>query len=184
MPKVRSPLTLAEFEVAIGELQSQSDRGVAIIGACLLDEILRELMIAAMQGKSSRNLHDTLFDGPTKPLGSFSAKIKLGCGLGLIKRADARALEDIRKIRNSFAHALAPKQFEDPEVASICSHLTTYLDDVDKLDVVLGMIDEDDSAERKVFLKSVAHLSLALLNNGVEVASAINDAVQKARRDG
>ena len=50
------------------ELKNESPRGVALISAAMLEEALRELLMAFLVPNPSSS--DTLFDGPTSPLGS------------------------------------------------------------------------------------------------------------------
>jgi DNA-binding MltR family transcriptional regulator len=90
----------------IEEMEGQSDRGVAIVGAAWIEEA----MSAAIE---SFLLHDTkawqrLFGG-NGPLASFSAKIDLSRLLGLISDIIKSDLHIIREVRNEFAHQIAHK---------------------------------------------------------------------------
>jgi DNA-binding MltR family transcriptional regulator len=83
------------------EFEGESDRAVVILGSAKLDLLLYQLLVKYLLSNPSSQ--DSLFDGDA-PLSSFSAKINLTLRLGLIDSNVARALHQIRKIRNAFAH--------------------------------------------------------------------------------
>lgn len=91
----------AEFKAFFEEFKSESDRAAVILGAAKLDlllyQIIQQFLAPATGGK------DELLDGDA-PLGTFSAKIMLTNRLGLIDNEFTRALQFVRRIRNSFAH--------------------------------------------------------------------------------
>lgn len=94
------------------ELGDESPRGVVLIGTAILEEKLRELMIAAMAPNPSSS--DTLFDGPNSAFGSLSSKIDGAYRMGLISNTFCRDLHVIRRIRNEVAHEPQSFRFEDP----------------------------------------------------------------------
>ena len=108
-----------QITVFLTELESQTDRGAALIAAAVLDEIL-ESFITARLLDVGRDHHDALF-GRGKPLDSFSAKIELGYQLGLYTNAARTQLEMIREVRNKFAHRIEPLQFDHPTITKIIS---------------------------------------------------------------
>jgi DNA-binding MltR family transcriptional regulator len=59
----------------------------------------------------------TLFDA-TGPLGTFSSKLKLAYGIGLLPKNIYTDCNKIRKIRNSFAHVSKLMSFEDEPIKS------------------------------------------------------------------
>ena len=85
MPRRRlAPDYYDDWREVLAELEAQTDRGVAIVGAALLDaKIEKALRMAFVPGLSKRELGD-LFDGPVTPLGSFSAKVRVANALGLV----------------------------------------------------------------------------------------------------
>ena len=94
------------------ELKAESPRGVALVSAAMLEEALRELLMAFLVPNASSS--DTLLDGPNSPLGTFSAKIDGAYRLGLVSHSFCRDLHVIRRLRNDVAHQPKGFQFEDP----------------------------------------------------------------------
>ncbi|MGF6097190.1 MltR family transcriptional regulator [Pseudomonas sp. 18175] len=58
-----------------------------------------------------------LVDGFNAPLGNFSSRIKATYSLGLITKEQFGDLEQLRKIRNYFAHSWKPIGFDDKRIA-------------------------------------------------------------------
>jgi hypothetical protein len=108
--------TLDQIKCFTEELKIQTDRGVALIAAAVLDELL-EMLLTARLLAVGRDHHDALF-GRGKPLDSFSAKIELGFQLGLYTNATRTQLEMIRAVRNKFAHSIEPLTLSKTEVSS------------------------------------------------------------------
>ena len=101
------------------EINKQRDRGAAIIAVAVLEDHL----LAAIKAKLSNNdakIEDKMFNG-YGPLASFSARIDLGFLLGLYESEIHKALHQIRKIRNEFAHNLSPLSFRSPHIRAICA---------------------------------------------------------------
>jgi hypothetical protein len=98
------------LEPLLDEFKSQSDRIAVIVGAAQLDALLADLLAAFMLDgpKATARDADALL-GQDKPLGSFSARIKVAYRLGLIGRQFAETLDLIRKIRNDFAHKVSER---------------------------------------------------------------------------
>jgi hypothetical protein len=112
---------LASF---VSELQQQSDRGLPLVGAALIDELLQETLRSFfIEGKIS----DKLLDEATGPLSTFSSRSKTCCALGLIDSCEYCEIEMIRKIRNEFAHAKHGKSFSDDRIQSFCSNLKSNM---------------------------------------------------------
>ena len=104
-----------EWREVIQELQAESDRGAALMGAAYLDTALKSLLEASLAGGSI--VADKLLnDQPNAPLGTFSSRIAMAYGLGHIGPNYYRALESIREIRNAFAHFRRSLTFEDPQI--------------------------------------------------------------------
>ena len=98
---------LAEFTdelvTFIGVLAAEGERSLVIGGAARI-EVAVEKLLKAVMPRHARGKDDDLF-APDRPLGTFSAKIKLADRLGLLGGDVEHALQMIRKIRNDFAHA-------------------------------------------------------------------------------
>lgn len=112
---------LARF---VEELNKETDRGLPLVGAALIDEKLLETLQAFfIEGKSSKKL---LTEG-NSPLGTFSAKIETCFALGLIDEFEYQEISLIRKIRNEFAHAKHGLSFQTEKIKGICSSLKSDL---------------------------------------------------------
>ena len=105
------------------ELEKESDRGAVLVGAAMLEEALKDVLEAHLVPNPGSS--DPLFEGPTAPLQSFSAKIDLGYRLGLISDRFCRDMHVIRRIRNTVAHRVAGCSFEDASIADRVKALTS-----------------------------------------------------------
>jgi hypothetical protein len=61
--------------------------------------------------------------GEKGALYTFSAKLHCGYAVGLLSPAILADLNTVRSIRNAFAHATAPIDFDTPAVKGLCEHL-------------------------------------------------------------
>jgi hypothetical protein len=99
-----------EVNEGIQNLNRESDRGVALAGACYLEKSLRLFLISAMDSSLSGAQIREIFDGEGF-LSHFSSKIRLARAFGLITPTIASDLDCVRDIRNTFAHAGFPITF-------------------------------------------------------------------------
>jgi mannitol operon repressor len=114
---------LASF---VQELQAETDRGLPLVGAALIDEKLHKtLEFFFIDGKSTKRL----LNEPNAPLGTFSAKIEACYSLGLIDKFEYQEIGLIRKIRNEFAHARHGLSFENDKIKGLCTSLQSPLPD-------------------------------------------------------
>ena len=97
---------LKRFGALVEEMNSESDRAVAIVGAAWVEEALSDSITSFLQVHETA--HRNLFAGNT-PLSTFSAKIDLARLLGIVSDTIWSDLHIIRKIRNQFAHHIAHK---------------------------------------------------------------------------
>lgn len=95
-----------KIEALISEMDGQSDRATAIVGAAWVEEEL-EAAIRSFLIDDKESAKRLL--GKSSPLSSFSAKIDLACLLGMCSRDIAKDLHTIREIRNEFAHNILAK---------------------------------------------------------------------------
>lgn len=102
------------------EFQKNSDRGVAVVAASFLDEILKELLQSffARDAKSDKEIFEA-----NGPLSTFSAKISICHRLGLISQFEYRAINTIRSIRNDFAHQLGEVSFQQQSIKDRCRNI-------------------------------------------------------------
>jgi len=112
---------LASF---VNELQAETDRGLPLVGAALIDEKLHNTLESFLiEGKSSKKL----LSQPNAPLGTFSSQVEACYSLGLIDEFEYREIGLIRKIRNEFAHARHGLSFESKKITGLCTSLESPL---------------------------------------------------------
>jgi hypothetical protein len=106
----------------VEELEQQTDRGAAIIGAAFVESLLRQSLESRMRARTSleRRTANRLF-GTMGPLSSFSAKIDLGVLLGLYPEEVRGDLHRVREVRNEFAHQQQPRDFRHPRISEMCA---------------------------------------------------------------
>jgi DNA-binding MltR family transcriptional regulator len=108
-----------ELIAAFDEVNQQTDRGCAIILTAIVDDYLRQLLIKRLRPLSKSEVGD-LFDAANAPLSSFAAKIDLGFALGLYRRELKDSMHAMRRIRNRFAHQIAPLTFSSASIKEKC----------------------------------------------------------------
>lgn len=115
----RRSLTKADEPKFFEELLGGTDRSGALVGCALVDGAL----LAAIRSRfvpMSDEEADTLFHAQSGPLASFAARIRVGRAIGIYENKVTRYLDVIRRVRNAFAHSLAPMAFADEEVMREC----------------------------------------------------------------
>jgi mannitol operon repressor len=113
-----------DFSRFISELQQETDRGLALVGAALLDDKLANTLRSFFcEGKSAEAL---LKEGDA-PLGTLSSRIELCFALGLIDEFEYQEINLIRKVRNEFAHSKHGTTFQTEKIRSLCSSLKSPL---------------------------------------------------------
>lgn len=120
--------TATDLAAFTQELQRETDRGLPLVAAALIDELLADsLRNFFVQDRSA----DKLLDGATAPMGALSARLQLCHALGLIDDYEKSEIELIRKIRNRFAHARHGLSFDDASINGLCTSLSSPLPDGD-----------------------------------------------------
>lgn len=114
------------FALLNRELDGTSDRSCVIVAASIIDHLLSEVLKAFLVPCAT--VQDTLFDGPTAPLDSFSAKIDFAHRIGLLSAQSSRDLHLIRRMRNDQAHSIEGRTFEDPGLKDQVTKLAKSLD--------------------------------------------------------
>lgn len=101
-------------------LNSETDRGCALMAAAYIDEKLGELIKSYLvdDPKIIKQVFD--FNGP---FGTFSSRIDSAYLLGLLPRNVYKDIHLLRKIRNDFAHVSSPLTFDDEPISSRCKEL-------------------------------------------------------------
>lgn len=117
----------AAIEAVSAELGAQTDRGAAIVGVALLDEKLR-LAIEVVLDPSLRPAdRRDLFEGPSAPLPTYSARARMARALGLFGDDLLADLKLLGRIRNRFAQRLNVRAFSDPRIAPLCEQLRSRI---------------------------------------------------------
>lgn len=96
-------------------LHKLDERGQVLSVAAFAEECLGKLIKAFLRRTKTS---EQLVEGFNAPLGTFSARIKICHSLGLITEKQYKDLEQIRNIRNCYAHTWRRVSFESPEVNS------------------------------------------------------------------
>ena len=116
--------TATDLAAFTQELQRETDRGLPLVAAALIDELLAgSLRNFFVQDRSG----EKLLDGATAPMGTFSARLQLCYALGLIDDYEKSEIDLIRKIRNHFAHARHGLSFADASINGLCTSLSSPL---------------------------------------------------------
>lgn len=94
----RKPIPTFELNAFSGPFRKESDRACAVLGAALLDARLESLYNRRLRAFTEELLSNS------GPLGTFSARIKVARALAWISEDVRFDLDQIRTIRNEFAH--------------------------------------------------------------------------------
>lgn len=113
---------------AIQELHALSDRAAAIVAAVLLENRIESCLKSVLRDRKKdpvNSLHNEIFQ-PSGILGSFSAKINLAYMLGIFSAEAWADINQIKDIRNRFAHNLEISNFSSDSIASRCRNLSHF----------------------------------------------------------
>lgn len=116
------PDTIAALGAECIELTRESDRGVILVGAAMLDRRLEQAIVARL--RDDAKLAAELM-GTDRAAGSFGSRIKLAYLLGLLTAEERRELDLIRRIRNKAAHVAGAATFNlfENQVRELTSRL-------------------------------------------------------------
>jgi mannitol operon repressor len=120
-PNALTPERVNEINAFLHELEIETNRGAALLGAAMIDDSLRGIIAAYLIDR--KTIVDELLTNANAPLQAFSARSKLVYCLGLISRAEYFNIDTIRDIRNKFAHKVHGLSFGDKKVADLCRKL-------------------------------------------------------------
>ena len=101
----------------LGDLQAELNRGLALVGASVLDDKLRATLSSFFV---ECNAASKLLECANAPLGTFSARADACFALGLIDQGEHEEITLIRKVRNEFAHGLHGTSFQGEPIAGYC----------------------------------------------------------------
>jgi DNA-binding MltR family transcriptional regulator len=96
-------------------------RYIALTGAAALERNIENAIRSKLQRLSKRHFEELFAEN--SPLGTFSAKIKIGFAMELYGLKTKTDLEHIREIRNIFAHAERPITFATKRIRDLCHNL-------------------------------------------------------------
>jgi hypothetical protein len=120
--------TAEDLAIFTKELQKETDRGLPLVAAALIDELLSDTLRSFFIDNST---HEKLLNGATAPIGTMSARLNLCHALGLIDDYEKSEAELIRKVRNRFAHARHGLSFGDDAIKGLCSSFSSPLPEGD-----------------------------------------------------
>jgi len=120
LPLEESYPHLREFSAFSIVINKESERGAVLVAATMIDDLLGRMILAFLVDHKDTS---RLLDGFNAPLGTLSSRILGAFALGLLSETEYRECENIRKIRNVFAHNVHAS-FEDQKVKDICANLS------------------------------------------------------------
>jgi len=112
-----------ELELVFKSLDTETDRGAALIGGELVNAALFTAISCRLAMPENSSQEAAWFSDITAPLASFSSRIQMGRALGIYGPYTQKRLTAVRMIRNAFAHSLRPIDFGHELVIKECSHL-------------------------------------------------------------
>ena len=108
------------------DLDKESDRGLALVAADYLSNLLEALLRQVFVNEpaaSTKTMMDNLFQ-ESGALGSFAIRARLAYLMGLIGDDTFHALGLFRDIRNEAAHSIEPFSLDSPALREKCGQLT------------------------------------------------------------
>jgi len=126
--KFKSILDKGRVIELASELQAESERGSAIVGAALLNSLLGRIIQEYVFGDNPE-LHKELLDScnMNAPLGSFGARTSIVYGFGLIPKSIRDALRKVEIISNKFARQKGAT-FTNEKISALCFTLLDLVD--------------------------------------------------------
>jgi len=103
-------------------LEKETDRGLALICASLLEGDLERMLLDAMV--DDKDARKKMTDVPGAPLGTFYVTTLAAYSFGFISKRLFDDLNAIRTIRNAFAHAAEPRSFSQQDVRTLVGNLS------------------------------------------------------------
>jgi len=101
------------------ELESESDRGAALLASSHLENMLVQLLRKKLIG--TKKEQKSIFDY-SGPLGTFSSLNMMCRALGLLTMETCNNIDIVRNIRNKFGHSPFNISFESSQVSSLMSN--------------------------------------------------------------
>jgi hypothetical protein len=148
----RQPLTGEEFAAALAAIKTESDRGVAILAAALVEDSLLDAINAWLLNTDDRN---ALYHDIGAPFGTLRNKTVAAYALGICDKDMRDQIDIIRSIRNQFSHALRSIDFKNEDIVDLCSRLHDYAKDPE----VYAIREKQYGPSRLRFLGACIHVT-------------------------
>ena len=116
--------TAEDLSGFVEELKRETDRGLPLVAAALIDDRLTETLRAFFCEVPSVG---KLLDDGNAPISTFSSRTEVCYALGLIDEFEYAEIGLIRKVRNEFAHQKHGMSFLSPRVQGLCSSLRSNI---------------------------------------------------------
>jgi hypothetical protein len=110
------------------ELEGQSDRACALIASAFAEHALIDL-IKTKFPQLSETEENELFYERYSTLGTFASRIDIAYALAVVTKRDRSDLNIIRRIRNTFAHAVKNITFSDYLLRKEVKALSNFYED-------------------------------------------------------
>ena len=142
-----------DFMTILGEMDSPNNRAAAIVAAAFTENNLA-LAIAARFRILKDDEQKHIFEN-RGVLSDFANKIDMGFALGIYAVQVRDDLDNIRRIRNDFAHHLEVRDFDHVKIAAMCERLNApkYLDHAKSLGP------PKQRTRKEMYLNTAAHLA-------------------------
>ena len=165
-PKKEKDFDEKEFERFLNEFLTESDRAAVILGVAKLDDLLYQLLNKYLLPPFKEDYN--LFGGDNRPLSTFSAKILMAYSLGLIDTDLTCSLQQIRKIRNKFAHHVTGCSFDSGSIRDLVKSLIKPFEEFpeynDAKTLFLGEKASMPSADFRIVLTAIGVRLEAVIN--------------------
>lgn len=115
---------LKDLSRFLSELNGETDRGLALVGAAVLDDKLRATLLAFT---ADSPIGKKIVEGADAAIGTFSARTDACLAFGLIDSFEHSEITLIRKVRNEFAHGLHGTNFKTEPIRGYCTNLKSHL---------------------------------------------------------
>lgn len=124
----KEPVSTDDWPMILEEMVNGTDRSCALVGCSIVDFTLIQAIVSRMAATMTADEFEKLFYAQSAPLGTLSAKIKLGKAIGLYQSKVENALDAMRRIRNAFAHSAKPLPFTHPLIAEVLEFIQPALE--------------------------------------------------------
>jgi hypothetical protein len=153
----RRPL-LGELIESVVDIQTDTDRGAALIAGSMLENALEDALQTLMRENMEPDELSDIF-GRLGFLSTFSAKITAGYAFRLYGKQTKADLEIVKDIRNAFAHSSIRVAFDTESVRSA----TESIKFLERLKMEFGKPWPPATARGK-FTQTCHHLGIALMS--------------------